>query len=69
MATLADQLAEAQAAYHNLVTGRAVSVFVDQNGERIEYVAASAGRLAQYIELLKKQIDRKTRTGPMRVWF
>lgn len=69
MPTLADQLAQAQTAYHNLVTGRSVRVFVDQNGERVEYIQADAGRLAQYIEYLKRQIDNKTVTGPMRVWF
>lgn len=69
MALIDDQLLQAQTAYHSLVTGRLARVVVDQNGERVEYVQADAGRLAQYIEYIKRQIDKKTVTGPMRVWF
>ena len=40
MATLDQKklwLADAEQRYHELATGQAASVFVDQNGERIEY--------------------------------
>lgn len=49
---LQDMLAEARKAYSDLVTGRAVRVVVDQNGERVEFTAASAQRLNQYIQTL-----------------
>lgn len=69
MATLTDQLTEARAAYHKLMTGGAVRVFVDQNGERVEYVQADADKLAAYIERLAKLLEPCTVTGPLRVWF
>lgn len=69
MATPTEQLAEARAAYHKLVTGGAVRVFVDQNGERVEYVQANAGLLAAYIERLAKLLEPCTVSGPMNVWL
>ena len=67
--TLQEQLDEAKAQYHLLVTGRAARVFVDQNGERAEYVAANALRLASYIDRLERQIAGNVANGPMRVWM
>lgn len=69
MATPTEQLAEARAAYHKLMTGAAVRVFVDQNGERIEYVQSNASLLAGYIERLAKIVEPATVTGPLRMWF
>lgn len=43
------QLAEARAAYHNLVIGQSARVIVDQNGERVEFTAANKQALAAYI--------------------
>lgn len=57
MATLQERLNEAEAAYHDLQIGKSVRVFVDQNGERVEYSAANAARLAAYIADLKRQIS------------
>lgn len=68
MATLAEKLADAETAYHALMTGRQVRVFVDQNGERVEYSAVTAAKLAQYITDLKRQISG-ARLGPMRISF
>jgi len=68
MATIADRLAEAEAEYHALITGTKPRVVVDQNGERVEFTAANAGRLRQYIESLKAQLT-STNRGPMRVYF
>ncbi|HEY1402819.1 MAG TPA: gpW family head-tail joining protein [Pyrinomonadaceae bacterium] len=45
-------LKEAEKAYHQLNTG-AVSVFVDQNGERVEYRAANRVGLLAYINQLR----------------
>lgn len=51
--TDAEKLAEAEAALHALLTGKAASVFVDQNGERVEYVRASLTRLQGYVAHLR----------------
>jgi hypothetical protein len=48
------KLTEARAAYHQLATGTMARVFVDQNGERVEFAAANAGRLYQYILELER---------------
>lgn len=56
LTTLQAQLAEAQTAYHNLTIGGAARVFVDQNGERVEYVAANASNLLAYIMRLQQAI-------------
>lgn len=66
--TLEDRLAEAETAYHKLLTGRSVSEVVDQNGERVRYTTANAFRLSTYIAELKNQLGRSTGSGPMRIW-
>lgn len=64
------KLEQAEQDYHDLVTGNKARVFVDQNGERVEYVQANAARLAAYINDLKVQLGISTAPrGPMRVWF
>lgn len=55
---LAQRLAEAELAYHNLMLGTSARVVVDQNGERVEFTAANAERLKAYIESLKAEIAR-----------
>lgn len=67
MATVQERLDQAEAAYHDLVTGRMARVFVDQNGERVEYNPASSRTLAQYIQELKRQLGATN--GPMRVFL
>lgn len=71
--TLAEKLAEAQAAYHKLMTGKAARVVVDQNGERIEYNTANKGALYAYIQELTAQIADPTANlairRPMRIWL
>lgn len=56
IALLKQRLEEAEQAYHDLQTGRMPRVFVDQNGERVEYTAANAYRLSTYIAELKRRI-------------
>lgn len=56
MADLKAKLIQAEQAYHNLMTGQSARVFVDQNGERIEYTAINARNLQAYINTLKSQI-------------
>lgn len=68
MATIADRLAEAESAYHDLQVGKAVVEVTDQNGEKVVFSRANVGRLQQYIDSLKAQLS-SNRTGPMRVYF
>lgn len=59
MAAMTDQerLEKAEQAYHDLQTGQMVRVFVDQNGERIEYTAAKKSDLYSYILQLRGRIS------------
>lgn len=68
-AVLETRLADAEQQYHMLVTGQAAKVFVDQNGERIEYQQGSAIRLSAYIADLKRQLGLGSGMGPLNVWF
>lgn len=65
---LQQRLDAAEAAYDKLMTGKAVRVLVDQNGERVEFTPANAARLAAYILDLQQQLGlTRTRViGPMR---
>lgn len=65
--TPAERLADAEAKYHQLLTGTLARVYVDQNGERIEYTSANAGRLSAYIQRLRQQVGSSGAggTGPM----
>jgi hypothetical protein len=65
MATVQQRLTEAEAAYHDLLTGKAVVEFRDQNGEVVRYGQARKGDLAAYIERLKQQLAGGRQTGPM----
>jgi len=56
-AALQDQLKDAQSQYHALMTGQAARVVVDQNGERVEFVPASSGKLNMYISALRLQLQ------------
>ena len=64
--TLEEQLADAKTQYHLLVTGQQAKVYVDQNGERVEFTSANRGSLRSYIQELERQIG-STRPAPMRV--
>lgn len=66
--TLEEQLADAKAQYHLLVTGQQAKVYVDQNGERVEYTQANRRDLLAYIERLERQVAG-SRPGPMQVLF
>lgn len=69
--TLQEKLAEAEAAYHSLMTGTQPKVVVDQNGERVEYTPANATRLYLYIQKLKAEITPVTAAPnrPLNVFF
>jgi hypothetical protein len=64
MATLQERLAEAEAALHDALIGRAVREVRDSNGEQISYTAVNTAKLAGYIADLKRQISQ-TGSGPM----
>lgn len=68
-AVLQQRLDNAEYQYDLLMTGQAARVFVDQNGERIEYVQASANRLSAYINDLKRQLGLGGGMGPLNVWI
>lgn len=64
-----DALAQAEMAYHNLMIGQLAEVVVDQNGERVTFTRATAWRLMQYIQDLKRQLGIAGTTGPLRPFF
>lgn len=68
---LLKNLTEAEAAYHQLMLGMKASVIVDQNGERVEFQTTTSGKLAAYIQELKRQLGLLPcgSTGPMQVWL
>jgi hypothetical protein len=53
MATTAQLLEEARTARHKLSIGQLARVFMDQNGERVEFVATNIGQLDAYIRQLE----------------
>lgn len=66
-AALQKRLKEAEASYHELMLGQVARVFVDQNGERVEYAAANAERLRAYITSLKIELGIPLNiVGPLR---
>lgn len=67
-------LASARQAYHDLTVGGAISRFVDQNGESIQYFRANSQGLLAYITKLENDLAvcRGLRTayrGPLRFTF
>ena len=53
-AVLGARLAEAKQAYHDLLTGTKARVIVDQNSEKVEFVAANRQALYAYIQELER---------------
>lgn len=60
-------LQEARTAYHNLVIGRAPSVIVDQNGERVEFNRANQAKLAQYIQQMEIALNGCAQGAPSNI--
>lgn len=59
--TLQEQLADAQKAYHELLTGRSARVVVDgADGARVEYTAANRQSLYNYILELQSKLNATT---------
>lgn len=67
------RLDRAVIAYDELLTGKAVKRYIDQNGEQVEYTAANADRLALYIrelrELLNPALACRSAPRPLRFLF
>lgn len=61
---LTTRLAQAEEAQHDIMTGKAVRRFIDQNGESVEYSRANIAQLASYIANLKAQIAELDGTAP-----
>lgn len=66
--TLQEQLDDARAKYHQLVTGKS-TVSIQENGRSRSFHPADAGKLLSYIASLESQLGAKTtgRGRPMRV--
>ena len=66
MAVVATQalLDEARKAYHALMTGTSPRVVVDQNGERLEFVAANSQKLYNYIAELEQKLGTPCGAAP-----
>jgi hypothetical protein len=63
-------LKDAQQAMHNITTGQQAKVYVDQNGERVEYQMSSVNALRSYIAELKSALGILTKPiGPMNFWM
>lgn len=56
MADNATLLQQALDAKHKLVTGQLARVFMDQNGERVEYTSTSITALDKYIAQLQSLV-------------
>lgn len=56
-AAIKARIAKLEAAYDDIISGKAVKRFVDQNGEQVEYTAANAAKLLSFINELKAMID------------
>jgi len=70
LTSTAQYLADAQAAYHALMTGTAVVRLKDQNGEEVEYTPMSAPRLLAYIQVLQDNLNPCRRISrPMGLLF
>jgi hypothetical protein len=62
--SLQQRLDEARTQYHLLVTGRQARVFVDSNGERLEFTAANRQGLLTYIQQLEAELAGEGPSGP-----
>ena len=60
MATNSELLAQARTARHDLIMGNKPRVFVDQNGERVEFTATNLDRLDKYIRELEALVNPLT---------
>lgn len=63
-------LKDAQQSLHDITTGNKAKVYVDQNGERVEYQMANVDKLRTYITELKKALGISVKVlGPLNFWM
>lgn len=67
-ALLSKRLEAAEEAQFQYATGAQARVFVDQNGERIEFAAMSPTQLTKFIYLLKIELGLAI-SGPAEPWM
>lgn len=53
IAAIKAKIADAEEKYHQLMLGNSAHVFVDQNGERVEYTAIRRSDLLAYLNYLR----------------
>ena len=64
------RLTEAEAALHALNIGQQARVFVDQNGERVEFSATNRAFLRAYVMELKTILGQPISVvGPLQSWM
>ena len=56
-AAIRARIIKLEAQYDDIISGRAVKRFVDQNGEQVEYTTANSAQLLAFINSLKAMID------------
>lgn len=72
IAALKLKIADAESSYYSLVSGNAVRVHVDQNGERVEYAAGNRIGLYNLIQSWKAMLPSESpynTRGPLRFTF
>jgi hypothetical protein len=72
--TACQLLAEAESAYHALMTGQALVEITDQNGDRVKFAQARKSDLYTYIQNLRSQCPDTVNTtivvtGPAGFYF
>ena len=63
--TTQERLDQAEDALHQKLMDGSARVFVDQNGERVEYSVPSIPRLQGYILSLKSQLGQDINVNPL----
>lgn len=57
IAAIRVRITKLESQYDDLLSGKAIRRFVDQNGEQVEYTAANVSRLLAFINELKAMVD------------
>lgn len=62
-AITAQRLRDAEKALHDLVMGQQAQVFIDQNGERVEFTPTTVPRLRAYVRELSTVLGKVPLSG------
>jgi hypothetical protein len=64
------RLVEAETAMHQMAIGQSTRVYVDQNGERVEFNLNSIAQLRGYVMELRALLGKPLNVvGPMKAWM